>query len=711
MNYKLWFWAVNIVSTTLRLLIIGKIGLTIDEAHYWLYSKFLDFSYFDHPPLIGYIIKASTLVFGNNEFAVRFPSVLIFFFATWVFFICAKKLYNERTAFLGTLLLNVLPVFSFLGSVIAVPDCPLALFWLMSLLIFIVIIETNNKNYWYLLGITTGLAMLSKYNGVLILLSVFLFLIFSPKHRFWFKKKEPYFGLILSSITFLPVIIWNIENNWASFGFQLNHGLGNSLPKFSLTLFGKSLGEQAGYISPLLFLIFIIAALLCIKEAYKKKDRAALIISCFSLPSVLLFNTIATFNEILPHWPAMGYLVLSIYAARLTLNFWHIKWFKFYSFAAWGLASFMIVIAPLHVLYGIIPIEKFMPKDKLEKIEHGISESERIDLTNEVYGWKEVGNEIRKIVNSYPIQERPFIFTHKSYLASQLCACVPELRVFCISDKVNAHDFWQKDIKKLRDKNGLFICNDYFFSDPKNRYGTEVFLSYKGIEEFPVYRNGKKIKNFFFTFCKSFNPYKLPPLYTVVAFRAKKDLKQELLKFDYFVFRFINSGIKSKFLDFFASPISYFDAKDINLSFLIILTICIFILWKNKKEHFLAQLALMASVIAVSAIIVLFLKHYLERPRPLKVFDGNINIIYEKVYFNSFPSGHTCIAFSLCTFMFIMVKKYWYLYILFAFCSGFYRIYAGSHFPSDVLAGAFIGIICAYIVVSMFRKYSVFNKY
>ncbi|MDR1103758.1 MAG: glycosyltransferase family 39 protein, partial [Endomicrobium sp.] len=116
MNYKLWFWIVNVATTLLRLLIIGKIGLTIDEAHYWVYSKFLDFSYFDHPPLIGYIIKASTLVFGNNEFAVRFPTVLIFFFAMWVFFICVKKLYNERTAFVGVLLLNVLPVFSFLGS-------------------------------------------------------------------------------------------------------------------------------------------------------------------------------------------------------------------------------------------------------------------------------------------------------------------------------------------------------------------------------------------------------------------------------------------------------------------------------------------------------------------------------------------------------------------------------------------------------------------
>ncbi|MDR3307150.1 MAG: glycosyltransferase family 39 protein [Endomicrobium sp.] len=706
MNYKLGFWVVNVVSAASRLLIIGKIGLTVDEAHYWVYSKFLDFSYFDHPPLIGYIIKASTLVFGNNEFAVRFPTVLIFFFATWIFFICAKKLYNERTAFFGILLLNVLPVFSFLGSVIAVPDSPLALFWLLSLLIFAAIIETSNKNYWYLLGITIGFAMLSKYNGVLIPFSVFLFLLFSPKHRFWFKKKEPYFGLILSAVIFSPVIIWNIENSWASFGFQLNHGFGSSLPKFSLTLFGRSVGAQAGYASPLLFLIFIASAFLCVKETYKKKDRTALIVSCFSLPVLVLFNAIATFNEILPHWPATGYLVLAIYVAHLTLKFWHIKWFKFYSYTAWGLALFMTIIAPLHVLYGIIPVEKFMPKDKLEKIEYGIPESERIDVTNEVYGWKEVGNEIRRIVNSYSKDERPFIFTYKSYLASELSACVPELRVLCISDKIDAYDFWQRDLRKLKNKNGLYICNDYFFSEPKNRYGTNVFSSYTEIEEFPVYRNGKKIKNFFFTFCKSFNPSKLPQSYATVALGTKKALRQELLKFDYSAFKFINSNLKSKFLDFFAAPISYFDAKNFNLSFFITLTICIFILWKNKKEHFWTNLALMASVMAIGSVIVHFLKHYFERPRPLQAFDGNINVIYEKLYTDSFPSGHTELAFSLCAFMFIMVKKYWYLYILFVFFSGFYRIYAGSHFPSDVLVGALIGVFSAYTVVALFRKYS-----
>ncbi|MDR3071073.1 MAG: glycosyltransferase family 39 protein [Endomicrobium sp.] len=705
MRYKFWFWITNIVLTSLRLLIIGGIGLTIDEAHYWVYTKFLDLSYFDHPPFIAYLIKASTFFFGNNEFAIRFPTVIIFFFVNWIFFICAKKLYNEKTAFIGALLLNILPVFSFLGSVIALPDSPLALFWMLALLVFIFLIETNNKNYWYLLGIITGFAMLAKYNAVLIPFSIFIFLVLSKTNRFWLKKQEPYLALIISMVMVLPVIIWNIENNWASFGFQLTHGLGSSLPKISLTLFGRSVGAQAGYISPLLFLFFIVAAFFCVKDAYKNKNQIALIISCFSLPVLFLFNGIAIFNEILPHWPAMGYLVLLIYVAHLTSRFWRAKWFRIYSYAAYGLALFMIITAVLHIFYKVIPIEKLVCKEQAEKIRHGIYEPERIDISNEVYGWKEIGNEIRRTIKIYPPEKKPFIFTHKSYLASQLAAAVPELVVFCISDKINAYDFWQTNLSDLKNRDGLFICNDYFFADPKEKYGDQVFTTYTDIEKFPIYRNGRKIKNFFFTVCKSFNPSKLPHPYAANVLKPKKDILKELIKCDHMIFKFINFTMKSKFVDFLIMPISYCDSKGFNISLCLMIAAYIFILRKNKKDHFWTTLIIMVGVLIIVSILTHLLKSHFGRLRPLSVFgDKNVNILLERLNIGSFPSGHTGAAVALCTFMFMFVRKYWYLYIAFALCTGFYRIYVGSHFPLDVMSGAVIGIFFAYVTTILGKK-------
>ena len=180
--YKL-FWILTTITTFLRLSVIGKLGLTVDEAHYWVYSKFLDLSYYDHPPVIGYIIKVFTDVFGINEFAVRLPSVIIFVITSWLFFLCVKKIFNERIAFIGIILINVLPVFSFLGAVVTIPDSPLSLFWLLSFYFFINIIETKEKKYWYMLGIAAGFAFLSKYTAVMIYPSIILFLLCSKENR------------------------------------------------------------------------------------------------------------------------------------------------------------------------------------------------------------------------------------------------------------------------------------------------------------------------------------------------------------------------------------------------------------------------------------------------------------------------------------------------------------------------------------------------
>lgn len=544
--------------------------------------------------------------------------------------------------------------------------------------------------------------MLSKYNVVLIPFSFFMFLILYPYHRFWFKKKEPYLAIIISILMFLPAVVWNIENNWEIFGFQLSHRLGSSLSKFSFTFFGKSIESQVKCVSPLLFLFFIAAAFLCVKEAYRKNDQPTLIIACFSLPVLIFFSGVATFNETLPYWTAMGCLVLSIYTAHLMLKFWHIKQFRAYSHATWALALFMITIAPLRVLYRVLPIEKFPPKDQIEKMVHKIPKLERIDVKNDVYKWKEVGNETKKILNSYPPSEKPFIFTHKNYIASKLAASALELMVFCINGRT---DFWQHNLKNI---NGLFICNDYLFKNHRQEYGDKVFTSYADTEEFPVYISERKIENLFFTLCRSFNPSKLPDQYASNAIGVKKKRFQELIKFDHAIFGFINSGLKCRFLDLCTAPISYCDSINFNVSFFAILIVSIAILWKNKKDNFWNTIVLLAVVLATGSAVTYFLKYYFGRYRPLGVFnDGDVNTLFEKIHNNSFPSGHTSIAVSVCAFMFMTVKKYWYWYIFFALFSGFYRIYAGSHFPSDVLCGALIGILFAYLIVSLSKHYKI----
>ena len=699
--YKL-FWILTGITTFLRLLIIGKLGLTVDEAHYWVYSKFLDLSYYDHPPMIGYIVKLFTDIFGTNEFAVRLPSVIIFILTSWLFFLCVKKIFNERVAFIGTILINILPVFSFLGAVVTIPDSPLSLFWMLSFYLFINIIETKESKYWYMLGITTGLAFLSKYTAVMIYPSIMLFLICSKENRFWFAKKELYLSMIISFLMFLPVVIWNIQNNWASFGFQLQHGFGKSLPSFSFTLFGRSIGAQAGYVSPFLFIFFCYAAYVLIKDAFFKRQKDALYVAAFSLPVLLFFNAIATFNEILPHWPAMGYLILTIYAAYIINKFWDNSKFRKVIYFSCGFALFLDLIVPLHCMYKFIPLEPFLSQKEAEKVEYGIPKAEIVDVSNDLFGWKELSLEINKIYDTYPDTKKPFLFTHKSYLASQIYFYTPDKRIYCFSNKIDAYDLWQRDINNLKNRDGLFITSNMFdFRNPEKVY---PFSKFEQPIEVPVYRNNKLVKKFWITKCENFNPNLLPEKYTANIIGDKKTLKQGLIDTDHSLFKFVNTNLKNKFFDFIISNISFFDSKGFNPSFIIIVLVSLIILRKEEKNKFWILLAFIICTVIVASTINTFIKGLVERPRPLAVFgDGNINIFYEILHAKSFPSGHTQFAFTVMMTMLFLIPKYWYVYLILAFATGFERIYAGCHFPLDVCFGATEGIIISYIMVKIFN--------
>jgi len=594
MNYNLLFWILNIISTTLRFSIIDKTYL---------------------------------IVFAKNEVLTSFFAVFIFFFISWILFICTKKLYNGKTAFIAVLLLNILPVFSFLVSIITFINFYLVILWISALSVFTTLIETNNKKYWYLFGIIAGLAIVSKNNAILIYFSAFMFLFFSSEHRFWLKKKEPYLAFIISAIIFLPTTIWNIGNDWISFlKFQLSQGVSSLALKSPFDFFTTLIYTQVSYLSPLLFLFFIVAVFFCAKEAHQKRNKTALIIECFLLPTFLFFNILAIFNEVLPQCFMISYLVLSIYISHLILKFWYIKWFRIYSYIAWGLSIFITIII-LSTSYKLIPVEKILPQSQ-----------------------------------------------NYNYDAYQQ----------------------QKDLNFFKDKSNLFILNDYFFLDSKEKYGNQVFnpcINIKNIAKSSDRNNIIKVKNF-----------------SSILWELSVDLRQKLIKLDHKIFKYINSDLKCKFLDFYISLISYCDSKKFNLSFVVILIISIGILWKNKKEQFWAMVIILASALAIGAIVTYTLKYYFKSPRPPTVFgDKNVNTMFEMLSRNSlpknsFPSGHTQIAFTMCTFMFMTVRKYWYWYILLSLGVAFERVYSGNHFPFDVLIGAAIGTLSTLMVVRLFKK-------
>ncbi len=212
----------------LRLVYIGQIGLIPEETYYWNYSQHPDWGYLDHPPMVAWIIKLGTVLFGQTEFGVRFGAFISWIVAAWFIYLITREWFGRKAASTSLLLLAVLPFFFGIGA-ITTPDAPLTACWAGGLFFIQRALIGNKKYGWWSAGVCLGLGMLSKYTMALLAPAVLLYLIFEPSSRLWLKRPEPYLALLVAAGFFWPVIYWNSQNGWVSFLFQTSRRIGESI--------------------------------------------------------------------------------------------------------------------------------------------------------------------------------------------------------------------------------------------------------------------------------------------------------------------------------------------------------------------------------------------------------------------------------------------------------------------------------------------------
>ncbi|MDG1484368.1 MAG: glycosyltransferase family 39 protein, partial [Myxococcota bacterium] len=152
-----WKAAVVLIlaAVLVRVMLSGAFGLSEDEAYYWVWGQHLAAGYFDHPPAIAWVIRAGTELLGDTERGVRLVGILLGGAAAGL----AAAAGRDRL--LVAFAMISLPLFA-LGGVLATPDVPLLAAWSLGIL-------AASRERWELLGVACGLAMLSKYTGVLLL--------------------------------------------------------------------------------------------------------------------------------------------------------------------------------------------------------------------------------------------------------------------------------------------------------------------------------------------------------------------------------------------------------------------------------------------------------------------------------------------------------------------------------------------------------------
>ena len=119
----------------------------------------------------------------------------------------------------AVLLLAVLP-FGFASGMLMTPNAPLMAAWAATLYYMERTLLADRNGAWLGLGIAFGLGLLSKYTLGLLGMAALVFVILDPASRRWLRRPQPYLAALLALLLFSPVILWNMENGWASFLFQ-----------------------------------------------------------------------------------------------------------------------------------------------------------------------------------------------------------------------------------------------------------------------------------------------------------------------------------------------------------------------------------------------------------------------------------------------------------------------------------------------------------
>lgn len=216
-----------------------------DEAYYWVYSKFLDWGYFDHPPMIALMIKLGTYFF-SGELGVRLVVVLMG--AASVYLIEKLTQPSDSRLFYAVILqIAVLQI----GGILAVPDIPLLFFTALFFWGYQMFSEKPNWINAIWLAIIIAFLLYSKYHGLLIVIATLL------SNWRLLKKSATWLVIVMAALLFMPHVLWQFNHGLPSLNYHLFERVS---PSYSFSFTTDYIAGQLLIAGPLIGWLVIWAA-------------------------------------------------------------------------------------------------------------------------------------------------------------------------------------------------------------------------------------------------------------------------------------------------------------------------------------------------------------------------------------------------------------------------------------------------------------------
>jgi hypothetical protein len=457
------------------LLIHGSsLGLSDDEAYYWVLGQRLSLGYAFHPPAVAVLISVFQFLFGwtvghHSAALVRLPAVLASSFILWMVMVWFREAgqNNKRNEMKAALVL--LSYFGFFAlSWMMVPDIPLFLGWtILFVHTWRFCFGDKEKNQGVGLFFGSAILILSKYSGLLAVFSSFLCMVFwSPRGR---AKKGLFYLAMGTRAGLTPTIIWNYSHQWASILYQIrDRHEGGTL---SLVRYLRFWAIEIILAGPWVIGYFFVS----LKEGvFSFSKRTAIngsdkqigknFILAWALPAAAVFCIQPAFSDFKPHWALIVWwpIVLDFAFNSGRSDHWA-RWSKYQ--AGYGLFLSGLILVSCH-----LPLAGWFVRNV-----SGISGSmdPRLDVTNDFYGWSQLESYLASKLSS---EDRSLSVIGSRYqTAAQAKFALAKMNVTLLPRDSKELDEWPSlgvtemegpDWPKLK-SSVLFVTDNRYSSEPR----------------------------------------------------------------------------------------------------------------------------------------------------------------------------------------------------------------------------------------------------
>lgn len=322
-----------VLLTALRLLalVFSRTELFFDEAQYWFWSQELAFGYFSKPPLIAWIIRASTELCGTGEACIRAPAPIIHGATALLVAALGWTLYGARVGFWAGLIYATLPGVSFSSTLIST-DVPLLFFVSLGLLAVAKLTQQRSWGWTFMLGVAIGLGFLSKYAMSYFLLALALYAVFSGDKKPLWRGAHIYVALLIGAALVLPNVVWNMQNGFATLSHTAeNAAWGTS--GFRFKEFFDFLGGQLAVFGPVLLFV-LLAFLVQVARKLAQRNNVSLgtperLLLAFTIPALTLMTGQAFVSRAHANWAAFAYVAATVLVTALMMRAKQLRLFRF----------------------------------------------------------------------------------------------------------------------------------------------------------------------------------------------------------------------------------------------------------------------------------------------------------------------------------------------------------------------------------------------